>query len=190
MPVTEAADLTAPAATANRAPAVTQRAVLLAALAGAAAAVLEVLASYRLWHTHVWAGRVDLSFLIPITAVGVSFVAAGIFGMVRRPASRVGALMVAAGLAWFAPVAIQAIPLGIFWSLSSQFQTLFLVLLAHLFVSFPTGRLRTQWDRNAMVGVYAWAALTTVATFLPGTRCFQASGRSSTTCSTSSGPLT
>jgi signal transduction histidine kinase len=173
MPVTEAADLTGPAATATRAGAMTRGPVLLAALAGAAATVLEVLASYRLWHTHVWAGRVDLSFLIPITAVGVSFLAAGIAGMVRRPASRVGALMVAAGLAWFAPVAIQAIPLGILWSLSSQFETLFLVLLAHLFVSFPTGRLRTRWDRNVMVGVYAWAVLTTVATLLTWNPVFQ-----------------
>jgi signal transduction histidine kinase len=142
---------------------VTRRPVLLAALAGAAATALQALAAYRLWHTHVWLGPVDLSWLVPETAVGVSFMAAGIAGMVRRPASRIGALMVAAGLAWFAP-AIQAIPLGFFWSLSRLVgDSFFLVLMAHLFVSFPTGRLRTRWDRNVMASAYAWAVLSTVA---------------------------
>jgi hypothetical protein len=101
---------------------------------------------------------VDLNWLVPVVAVGVSFVAAGVAGMVRRPASRAGALMVAVGLAWFAP-AIGNIPLGIFWSLSFDFGSLFLVLLAQLFVSFPTGRLRTRWDRGVVAGAYAWYVL-------------------------------
>ena len=49
--------------------------------------------------------------------------------------------MVAAGLAWFAPTVGFLIPLGIFWSLSINFGSLYLVLLAQLFVSFPTGTL-------------------------------------------------
>jgi len=106
-------------------------------------------------------------------------VAAGVAGMVRRPASRVGALMVAAGLAWFAHAATADIAVGVFWSLSSQVGSLFLVLLAQLFVSFPTGRLRTRWDRGVVAGAYAWAVLGSVADALtwnpawPGQRPFE-----------------
>lgn len=138
----------------------TRRPVPLAALAGAAAAAFQALAPYLLWHGHV-----DLSWLVPVIAVGVSFVAAGVAGMVRRPASRVGALMVAVGLAWFTP-AIGNIPLGIFWSLSWDFGSLYLVLLAQLFLSFPTGRLRTRWDRGVIAGAYTWWVLGNVAVAL------------------------
>jgi signal transduction histidine kinase len=139
---------------------VTRRPVLLAALAGVGAAAFRPTANYLLWNGHE-----GLNFLIPMTAVGVSFVAAGIAGMVRRPASRVGALMVVAGLVWFTP-GIGFIPLAILWSLAWQIGSLYLVLLAQLFVSFPTGRLRTRWDRGVVVGVYAWWVLTTVANAL------------------------
>jgi signal transduction histidine kinase len=151
----------------------TRRPVLLAVLAGVAAVAFQALAPYLLWH-----GRVDLNWLVPVIAVGVSFVAAGVAGMVRRPASRAGALMVAAGLAWFTP-AIGNIPLGIFWSLSWDFGSLFLVLLAQLAVSFPTGRLRTRWDRGVVAGAYAWWVLSNVAVALtwnpvfPGQRPFE-----------------
>ncbi len=152
----------------------TRRPVLLAALAGAAAVAFQAVAPYPLWP-----GPVNLNFLIPVIAVGVSFVAAGIVGMVRRPASRVGVLMVAAGLAWFARPAVGVFAVRVFWSLSSQVGSLFLVLLAQLFVSFPTGRLRTRWDRGVVAGAYAWAVLGSVADALtwnpvwPGQRPFE-----------------
>jgi signal transduction histidine kinase len=154
----------------------TRRPVLLAALAGAGAAAFQALTPYLPWG---WYHPVPLNWLVPETVAGVSFVAAGITGMVRRPASRVGALMVAAGLAWFAPTVGFLIPLGVFWSLSINFGSLFLVLLAQLFVSFPTGRLRTRWDRGVVAGAYAWYVLSNVAGALtwnpvwPGVRPWQ-----------------
>jgi len=141
----------------------TRRPVLLAALAGAAAAAFQALTPYLPWG---WYRPVPMTWLVPETAVGASFVAAGVAGMVRRPASRVGALMVAAGLAWFAPTVGFLIPLGIFWSLSINFGSLFLAVLAHLAVSFPTGRLRTRWDRGVVAGAYAWYVLSNVASAL------------------------
>lgn len=148
----------------------TRRPVLLAALAGAAAAAFQALAPYlspygQMDFLSPGPSRVDLNWLVPLIAVGVSFVAAGVAGMVRRPASKIGALMVAVGVAWFAP-AIGNLPLGIFWSLSWDFGSLYLVLLAQLFVSFPTGRLRTRWDRGVMAGVYAWWVLGNMAVAL------------------------
>ena len=154
----------------------TRRPVLLAALAGAAVAAFQSLTPYLPWG---WFHPVPMNWLVPETAVGVSFVAAGIAGMVRRPASRVGALMVAVGLAWFAPTVGFLIPVGIFWSLSINFGTLYLVLLGQLFVSFPTGRLRAWWDRGVVAGAYAWYVLSTVAGALtwdpawPGVRPWQ-----------------
>jgi hypothetical protein len=161
----------------------TRRPVLLAALAGVAAAAFQALAPYLLWHGRVGLfyqrlGAPDLNWLVPVIAVGVSFLAAGVVGMMRRPASRVGALMVAVGLAWFVP-SIGYLPLGVFWSLSLETGELFMVLLAHLFVSFPTGRLRTRWDRGVVAGVYAWYVVTGVADALtwnpvwPGQRPFE-----------------
>jgi len=154
----------------------TRRPVLLAVLAGVAAAAFQALTPYLPWG---WYRPVPMNWLLPETAVGVSFVAAGVAGMVRRPASRVGALMVATGLAWFAPTVGFLIPLGIFWSLSINFGSLYLVLLAQLFVSFPTGRLRTRWDRGVVAGAYAWYVLSNVAGALtwnpvwPGVRLWQ-----------------
>jgi signal transduction histidine kinase len=151
----------------------TRRPVLLAALAGAGAAAFQTLAPYLLWHGHV-----DLNWLVPLVAVGVSFVAAGVAGMVLRPASRVGALMVAVGLAWFVP-AIGYIPLAVFWSLPYLIGPLYLVLLGQLFVSFPTGRLRTRWDRAVVAGAYAWYVISAVPVALtwnpvwPGQRPFE-----------------
>jgi len=141
----------------------TRRSVLVAALVGAGAAAYQALTPYLSWG---WYTHVPMNWLVPETAVGVSFVAAGIAGMVRFPASRVGALMVAVGLAWFAPTVGFLIPLAIFWSLSIGFGELYLVLLAQLFVSFPTGRLRTRWDRGIVAGAYAWYVLADVASAL------------------------
>ena len=151
----------------------TRRPVLVAAVAGAAA-----VAFYTPW-LHRQGIPVDLNVDIPVIAVGVSFVAAGVAGMVLRPASRVGALMVAVGVAWFAPIDLALIPLGIFYSLWGNFASLYLVLLGQLFVSFPTGRLRTRWDRAVVASVYAWWVLSNVAGALtwkpvfPGQRPFE-----------------
>jgi signal transduction histidine kinase len=148
-----------------------RRPVLVAAVAGAAA-----VAAYTPW---LWQSPVDLNVVIPFIAVGVSFVATGVAGMVLRPASRVGALMVAVGVVWFAPNDISYIPQAIFYSLWADQGQLYLVLLGQLFVSFPTGRLRTRWDRAVVASGYAWYVLTTVAGALtsnpvfPGQRQFE-----------------
>src|SRR5262249_57917047 len=49
--------------------------------------------------------------------------------------------------------------LAIFWSLWYLIGPLYLVLLAQLAVSFPTGQLRTRWDRGVVASAYAWYVL-------------------------------
>jgi signal transduction histidine kinase len=83
--------------------------------------------------------------------VGVVLVVGGIVAGRRRPASRSGALMAAAGAAWFAGTLV---PVAVFWHRA---------VLAHLFLSYPTGRLRGRVVQAVVVVAYVYAAIPAVA---------------------------
>jgi signal transduction histidine kinase len=81
--------------------------------------------------------------LVVTLAVGWSFAGLGLVGWRRRPASLAGPLMVAVGLAWFARA------LGVVqnpWSFNAGLLigTVYLAVLAHLVVTYPSGRIITR----------------------------------------------
>lgn len=78
---------------------------------------------------------------------GFALLLLGLVAWSRRPASGTGAIMAAAGYAWF---------LGSFGGL-----TLYLhrALLAHLVLSYPAGRLGSRLERRAVVAAYAYAII-------------------------------
>ena len=87
--------------------------------------------------------------------VGVLFVIAGLAGWARRPESRTGPLMTAAGLVWlFARVLV--------WNTDNPFGfTLGLVLvlvpiafITHMAVAFPSGRISSRIERSVVVSAY------------------------------------
>jgi signal transduction histidine kinase len=92
----------------------------------------------------VWIGRPDV--IVLDAAAGFALVLLGLLASSRRPRSGVGPIMAAGGFAWF---------LGTLWS-----PAVFLHRgpLAHLLLSYPSGRLSSRLDRGAVAAAYAYAA--------------------------------
>ena len=96
-----------------------------------------------------WVGRPDLIALD--AAAGFALVFLGLVAWSRRPGSRAGPIMSAAGLAWF---------LGTLWA-----PAVFLHRgpLAQLLISYPGGRLSSRLLRVGAGAAYAYAAADVVA---------------------------
>lgn len=91
-------------------------------------------------------------------AAGLSFIFAGVVAWTRPPSARVGALMCAIGFAWFIGDLVY-LPSSAAVTLGILEPTIVYALLAHLFLTFPSGRLRSRLDRNVLIVVYAWTVL-------------------------------
>ena len=90
--------------------------------------------------------------------VGLTLVACGLLAWSRRPKSRIGVLLAAAGFAWF---------LGTFAGSGTEayddFGSLFVTLhrgfLIHAVLAYPAGRVRAGLDRAVVAAGYAYAAI-------------------------------
>ena len=132
-------------------------AVGFAALVCGAATFALVLSSS---HPDADAGWARLS---PV--VGLSFIATGLYAWRRRPDSRIGALMVYMGFAWF----LQALALvnsPALYTLSLVVGGLWGGVFLHLVLSFPTGRLAPGWDRGLAIAGYLIFTLGSVPALL------------------------
>jgi signal transduction histidine kinase len=94
--------------------------------------------------------------------IGGGFVGVGLFAWMRRPDSRVGALMVGAGFAWFISVFNYTEP-ALLFSVGLLFSNLFVAPAIHLLLGFPAGRLGTRLDRWLVAVTY----LTVTVGFVP-----------------------
>jgi signal transduction histidine kinase len=130
-------------------------------LAGLVALVVGILSLAAARHNPVgsFAGESTLGAVAELGA-GWSLVAAGLLFWIRHPENRSGALVTAAGVAWFLPE----------WSnpgIGNDLQfTVGLVgfvacapLVAHAAVAYPTGRLHSTLNRFCVGAVYAAALL-------------------------------
>jgi signal transduction histidine kinase len=88
--------------------------------------------------------------------VGWSFTGTGLFAWWRRPANRTGALMTAAGFAWFAS-GLSAADDDVLYTAGLTMDALFPVIVGHLVLAFPSGRLETRSER-VLIGVGYLAA--------------------------------
>jgi signal transduction histidine kinase len=118
--------------------------IVAAALAGAGVAWLEVVSDHRSAKA-VWA--------VFAPAVGLSFVGTGVFAWRRRPESRVGALMVLLGFAWFV-YALDAANARLPFTISQVLGGLWGSVFLHLGLTFPTGRPRSRFDRRVILAGY------------------------------------
>jgi signal transduction histidine kinase len=112
--------------------------VLVAVLAGAAVAALELGSGHQ-------QARVVWAVFAP--AVGWSFVGTGLYAWRRRPENRTGALMVRLGLAWFL-FALDAADAPALYTLALVAGGTWGGVFLHLGLSFPGGRLETRLDRG------------------------------------------
>jgi signal transduction histidine kinase len=133
-----------------------RRAVFAVGAACLAATVLHAigpfLSSYRMKPTILSA--------IVYTAVGASFMGAGLVAWIRRPGNRIGPLMIGVGLAFFLPV--------VWWTRNPIAAVVgvatvnwYQAFLVHLALAFPTGRLRSRTERIVVVAIYVWIPLNT-----------------------------
>jgi hypothetical protein len=133
-------------------------------LAIAAAAVVAGLAVFVLVATgDRVSGRGTWAIFGPL--VGWSFVGTGIYAWLRRPESRFGALMTLLGFTWFfTPLATADNPVA--FALGLLLGALWGPVLAHVLLSFPTGRLQTRGQRRLVLAAYVLVPLAPVPAFL------------------------
>ena len=121
------------------------------ALAGCAAAALSV-----------WLGLTsdevsDPTFRVTFsTWITVPYIAAGLVAWRRRPSSRLGPLMVAAGFVNFLGT-LQWASIDVVATLGQALDFLPPVVFLHVFLAFPTGRLQLPFERALVAVAYAVA---------------------------------
>ncbi len=121
-----------------------------AAAAGLAAAGL----SAALWpwsgcHCTDWAPAEKAA----VIGIGLLYVLVGLIAWLRPATRRVGVLMSGVGIGWYTFV-LPFVPNRWTYTLGQLTVNASLVLLAHLAVAFPTGRLRTRFDRVVVALTY------------------------------------
>jgi signal transduction histidine kinase len=121
------------------------------ALAGCAAAAVSV--EFALVSDHVAEPGLQAALLDWIT---LPYILAGLVAWWRRPDSRFGPLMVAAGFAMFLSSFQWANAAGPY-TLGLAFDLLPVALFVHLFLAFPDGRLQSRPERVVVAACYAAA---------------------------------
>jgi signal transduction histidine kinase len=87
-------------------------------------------------------------FQAVLTALtGGSFIVAGLIARTRRPRNRVGLLLIAVGLTWFVGSGLLASNDSVPWTLGVALTAIPGGFLIHLLLAYPSGRLRSGWDR-------------------------------------------
>jgi PAS domain S-box-containing protein len=143
-------------------PLVAALAIVLAALAGATGAV----------STHQ---GLALSVIGPLA--GLAFVGAGLLGWVLRPDNGTGRLLVIIGFVFLVFTTLWAANESVLYTTGNAFGSVYLAIFAQLLLSYPAGRLRTRFERGAIIALYVVAA---AAALLP--TFFQAKDTSCKSC--------
>jgi signal transduction histidine kinase len=94
-------------------------------------------------------------WVITSSAVGLSFLAAGLAAWRRWPANRLGLLFSIVGYAWWLPN-VGYLPYALPFTLGNVVSTVYAASLAHLALAWPTGRLRSRFELWVVVAVYTW----------------------------------
>jgi signal transduction histidine kinase len=85
-----------------------------------------------------------------------SFMFLGLYAFAKRPGNRVGLLMMAVGFA-YSIQSIGWIATDLTYTVGTfLLRDLWLAVLGHLFLAFPTGRLQSRLDRGLVIAGYAW----------------------------------
>jgi signal transduction histidine kinase len=121
------------------------------AVAGCAATAVTVVLAFRSDHVSEPAVRAALNAWVILP-----YVMAGLVAWRRRPDSRLGLLMIAAGFAIFLSSLSTANSAGLY-TLGIAFDLLPAVLFLHVFLAFPSGRLERKAERLVVAGGYFFA---------------------------------
>jgi signal transduction histidine kinase len=122
--------------------------IVLAGCTAAAGTVLIALADSRIAEPGLQAALLDW--------ITLPYILAGVIAWARRPDSRFGPLMVAAGFAIFLS-SLQWSSAGIPYTLGLAFDLLPVALFLHLFLAYPSGRLMLRREKLVVASAYAAA---------------------------------
>lgn len=96
---------------------------------------------------------------------GLVYVATGLLAWTRRPHHRMGPLLCAGGLLWFASAAVNTSN-PMLYGLGLVAQTLPIAFVVHALLAFPSGRLRGPAARGLTAGIYVTALVLQAPLFL------------------------
>src|SRR5262249_42969823 len=86
--------------------------------------------------------------------ISVPYIAAGLVAWRRRPDSRLGVLMTTGGFA-IAVSALQLTEVASLYTIGAAFDVLPAVLFLHVYLAFPDGHLRSDFERVLVASAYA-----------------------------------
>jgi signal transduction histidine kinase len=121
-----------------------------ALIAGAVAAVL-----FQVVVRYASGSAPPLIDTIVSAAVGLSFLVAGIAAWQRWPASRLGLLFTIVGYAWALP-SVGYLPYALPFTIGNLTPSIYDASLAHLALAWPSGRLRSRFERWVVIAAYTW----------------------------------
>src|SRR5215211_8862069 len=126
--------------------------VALAGCAAAACSVVLVLTS------DVASGGVGEPLVLALLSswITLAYVLCGLIAWMRRPGSRFGALMIAAGFANFL-TGLSWITSDVPFTIGQALDLLPPVLFLHVFLAYPSGRLQGRFERALIVAAYVTA---------------------------------
>jgi len=104
--------------------------------------------------------------------IGLAFIGCGLLAWSRRPDNNTGRLLVATGVAWDAET-LQAANGAFLYTVGNLLAAVVLAVFVHLLLAYPSGKLRSRFERRLVAFGYVLAVLAnTVGLFLdPHPRC-------------------
>jgi signal transduction histidine kinase len=99
------------------------------------------------------------------TGVAAAYIGTGVVALLRRPGNATGLLMAAIGFLWLVGD-LYWIPGALAFTIAATFALFYQVVLAHLALAFPSGRLPGGFERSMMVGLYAWTLVNNLVRML------------------------
>jgi signal transduction histidine kinase len=104
--------------------------------------------------------------------IGLAFVGCGLLAWTLRPENNTGRLLVATGFAWEAGT-LPASNNAVLFTIGEVLSALVLAVFVHLLLAYPSGRLRSRFERRLVVASYATAIVANVLDLLvdPHSRC-------------------
>jgi signal transduction histidine kinase len=105
--------------------------------------------------------------VLVVTWISVPYLVSGLIAWWRQPVSRLGPLMLAAG--FVTPLSLLPFAREELWiSVGELFEVLPAAMYLHVFLAYPTGRLRSRLERVVVVSCYLATTLLSVAKVVLG----------------------
>ena len=131
-----------------------------ALIAGGAAAMICFVWSGRPWPAPY------LPFFISTAVIGLSFLVAGIAAWQRWPANRLGLLFTIVGYAYLLPATLSNLSNPLAFTIGNLTATVSGAALVHLALAWPSGRLRSRFERWVVIAEYTWTLVPTFVSML------------------------